>query len=142
EGERCVSSYFVVQGCLRKFFINDKGAEQTTEFAIEQWWMADNFAYLNHSATEFNIQAVEPSELLMIRRDALERLVQQYPLMERYFRSVYQKAYAALQMRIKFLYGLSREELYHHFRNMNPGFLQRVPQYMLASYLGITPEYL
>ncbi len=142
EGQICKVHYFVVKGILRKFFINQKGIEQTTEFAIENWWMTETFSFINQSPTEFYIQAVEKSEILSIQREAYADLLEKHPVMEKYFRSVYQKAYAAVQMRIKFQYEHSREGLYHHFRKSQPEFLQRVPQYLLASYLGFTPEYL
>lgn len=142
EGGICKSNYFVLKGILRKFFISEKGAEQTTEFAIENWWMTETFSFLNQTKTEFYIQAVEKTELLFISHEQQEKLLTRYPIMEKYFRCVYQKAYAAAQMRIKFLYDFSREELYHYFRKAQPEFLQRVPQYLIASYLGFTPEYL
>jgi CRP-like cAMP-binding protein len=141
-GQVCKSNVFVLNGILRKFFINDKGTEQTTEFAIENWWMTETFSFINQSATEFYIQAVENTELLYIDKTAYEKLLEKHPVMETYFRCVYQKAYAAVQMRIKFLYDFSREELYYHFLKVQPEFLQRVPQYLIASYLNFTPEYL
>ncbi|WP_134091152.1 Crp/Fnr family transcriptional regulator [Olivibacter sp. XZL3] len=142
EGQHCKSNYFVSKGLLRKFFINEKGVEQTTQFAIENWWMTDDFAYEHQLKTAFYIQTVEDTDLLHIRKDRQSRLLEEHPLMEKYFRCIYQRAYAATQMRIKFLYDFSREELYHHFCRSQPQFLQRVPQYLIASYLGITPEYL
>ncbi|GHE29910.1 Crp/Fnr family transcriptional regulator [Sphingobacterium griseoflavum] len=142
EGQICKVNYFVLQGLLRKFFVNKKGGEQTTEFALENWWMTETFSYLNSTPTEFYIQAVEATELLSIHQDAYNDLLDAHPAMERYFRRVYQKAYAAAQMRVKFIYEHSREDLYHHFRNNQPAFLQRVPQYLIASFLGVTPEYL
>jgi CRP-like cAMP-binding protein len=142
EGQVCHASYFVKKGILRKFFINEKGVEQTVEFAIENWWMTETYSYLHRSPTEFHIQAVEQSDVLTIHRDAYETLLEKHPVMEKYFRCVYQKAYAAAQMRIKFQYEHSREALYHLFREKQPEFLQRVPQYLIASYLGFTPEYL
>src|SRR3982751_5302894 len=66
EGQICKTHYFVLSGCLRKLFINNKGVEQTTEFAIENWWITDNFAYERGTPTEFYIQAVEESEVLTI----------------------------------------------------------------------------
>lgn len=141
-GQVCKSNYFVLNGILRKFFINDKGTEQTTEFAIENWWMTETFSFINQSTTEFYIQAVENTELLYIDKTAYEKLLETHPVMEKYFRCIYQKAYAAVQMRIKFLYDYSREELYYHFLKAQPEFLQRVPQYLIASYLNFTPEYL
>lgn len=142
EGQFCKASYFVLEGILRKFFINEKGVQQTTEFAIENWWMTETFSYVNQTPTEFYIQAVQPTEVLVVRQNAYNDLLEKHLVMEKYFRCVYQKAYAAAQMRIKLLYEHSREELYRQFLKKQPEFLQRVPQYLIASYLGFTPEYL
>ncbi|MFV8326582.1 Crp/Fnr family transcriptional regulator [Flavobacterium sp. ZS1P14] len=142
EGQICKSHYFVLKGCLRKFFINNKGIEQTTEFAIENWWITDNFAYERGLPTEFYIQAVEDSEVLTIDSYSQEKLLVEFPKMERYFRFIYQRAYAASQMRIKYLYDLSKEEFYNHLCRKHPEFVQRIPQYLIASFLGFTPEYL
>ncbi|WP_276380120.1 Crp/Fnr family transcriptional regulator [Flavobacterium sp. H4147] len=142
EGEICRRHYFVLQGLLRKFYINEKGTEQTTEFAIETWWLTDNFAYENQLATEFYIQAVEKSTLLYITLEKQQKLLEEFPVMERYFRFVYQRAYAAAQRRIKFLFSFSKEEFYFQAVRNHPEFIQRVPQYLIASYLGFTPEYL
>lgn len=142
EGAICRSHYFVLQGCLRKFFINEKGVEQTTEFAIENWWVTDHISYEHRRPSEFFIQAVEPAHLLMITKDKQDELLQAHPTMERYFRFIYQRAYAAAQMRTKYIFGLSKEAFYHHLNNHYPEFVQRIPQYLIASYLGFTPEYL
>lgn len=142
SGEICRSIYFVQKGCLRKFFINEKRVEQTTEFAIENWWMTDTFAYERQGKSSFTIQAVEPSVILMIDLQAQEELLKKHPVMERYFRMVYQRAYAAAERRIRYLYEMSREELYIHFSTQYPWFIQRIPQYLIASFLGFTPEYL
>ncbi|SIQ27542.1 cAMP-binding domain of CRP or a regulatory subunit of cAMP-dependent protein kinases [Chryseobacterium sp. RU37D] len=142
DGEICKSMYFVVKGCLRKFFVNEKGVEQTTEFAIENWWITDTFAYERHLKSDFYIQSVERSIILEIDFQSQEKLFREHPLMEKYFRIVYQRAYAASERRIRFLYEMSREELYVHFSTHYPEFIQRIPQYLVASFLGFTPEYL
>jgi CRP-like cAMP-binding protein len=142
QGAVCKSHYFVLNGCLRKFFVNDKGIEQTTEFAIENWWMTDNLAYEHGLPTEFYIQAVEPSEMLVIDSASQEQLLNEFPKMERYFRFVYQRAYAATQIRIKYLYDFSKEDFYYLLLRQHPEFVQRIPQYLIASFLGFTPEYL
>lgn len=142
EGQTCKHHFFVVNGLLRKFFINEKGIEQTTEFAIETWWITDNIAYEHKLPTSFYIQAVEKSEVVYISQENQEKLVKQFPIMERYFRFIYQRAYAAAQMRIKYLFSLSKEEFYYHLLTNQPEFVQRVPQYLIASFLGFTPEYL
>ncbi|WP_428660393.1 Crp/Fnr family transcriptional regulator [Runella sp.] len=142
EGKICRSNYFVVEGCLRMFFINDKGVEQTIQFAIENWWLADYASFEAQKPSEFYIQAVEKCEILAIDCQAQEEMLQAFPRMERYFRMVHQRAHAASQFRIRSLYDLSREELYYQFTKRHPEFVQRVPQYLLASFLGFTPEYL
>lgn len=142
QGQICRHHFFVLEGLLRKFFINEKGAEQTTEFAIETWWITDNFAYERQVSTQFYIQAVEKSIILFITQENQEKLMQKFPQMERYFRFVYQRAYAAAQRRIQFLFSLSKEEFYYQAVRNHPEFIQRVPQYLIASYLGFTPEYL
>lgn len=142
SGDLCRYQFFVEKGCLRKFFLKDSGVEQTTEFALENWWMTDNFAFEHHLESDFSIQAVEPSVVLRITMENREALMKEIPEMEHYFRMVYQRAYAAAERRIRFLYQYSREELYLHFAENFPEFLQRIPQYLLASFLGFTPEYL
>ncbi|MEN9908117.1 MAG: hypothetical protein RLZZ540_1266 [Bacteroidota bacterium] len=142
EGAICKSHFFVLKGCLRKFFINDKGIEQTTEFAIENWWITDNIAYEHGLDTSFYIQAVENSQILVLDRDSQEKLLEEFPKMERYFRFIYQRAYAASQMRIKYLYDFTKEEFYDQLCKSQPEFVQRIPQYLIASFLGFSPEYL
>ncbi len=142
EGSICQANYFVTKGCLRLFFVNDKGVEQTVQFALEHWWLADYTSFAAQSPALFHIQAVEASEVLALSLSAQEDLLRAHPQMERYFRLVHQRAHAASQFRIRLLYGYSREELYRQFIRAYPDFVQRVPQYLLASFLGITPEYL
>lgn len=142
EGEVCSSNYFVSQGCLRMYFIKENGTEQITQFAIENWWMSDYMSLSKNIASPFFIQAIEDCRIIQIPRTSLEPLLGEVPKLERYFRLVIQQAYAASQFRIKFLYEYSREEHYRHFSSQFPDFVQRVPQYMLASFLGFTPEYL
>ncbi|GAB3944034.1 hypothetical protein GCM10028805_11110 [Spirosoma harenae] len=141
-GHVCNTLYFVVNGCLRLFFLNEKGVEQTTQFAIENWWLTDFLAFPHQRVTEFSIQAVENSELLSISLSSYDQLLMEFPQVERYFRLIYQRAYGASQVRMKYQHIYSREEMYHHFLNHFPQFVQRIPQYLLASYLGFTPEYL
>lgn len=142
EGKICKYNYFVVKGCLRMFFINDKGVEQTIQFALENWWLSDYTSFSSQKTSGFYIQTVEKSEILAIDFSGQEQMLQQFPQMERYFRLVHQRAHAASQFRFRYMYKLSREELYHQFNKLHPEFVQRIPQYLLASYLGFTPEYL
>jgi CRP-like cAMP-binding protein len=142
KGEICKRHFFVGKGCLRMFFIDNKGVEQTIQFAIENWWITDLISFQKREVSEFFIQAVEDSEVMAIKFDHQEELLRKHPVMERYFRTIYQHAFAASQMRMKFQNDYSKEEMYQHFSRSFPGFIQRIPQYLLASYLGFTPEYL
>jgi len=142
EGKTCKSNYFVSKGCLRLFFVNEKGIEQTIQFALENWWIADYTSFSSQKPSGFYIQAVERSEVLALDFVSQEEMLHRFPQMERYFRLVHQRAHAATQFRIKFLYSLSKEEFYNHFNKLYPEFVQRIPQYLLASFLGLTPEYL
>jgi cAMP-binding proteins - catabolite gene activator and regulatory subunit of cAMP-dependent protein kinases len=142
EGEVCKSNYFVEAGCLRMFYHNEKMVEMTTQFALETWWLSDYFSFARQKPSEYFIQAVEKSVVLAIDVQLQEKLFVEVPQMERYFRIMMQRALAASQLRMKLIYELSKEEMYKHFSTSFPQFLQRVPQYMLASYLGLTPEYL
>ena len=142
EGQICKANYFVETGLLRMFYINDKGIEQITHFALENWWLADFMSLIMQSEAKFYIQAVENSEVIMVDHHSQEELFKHLPQLERYFRIMTQRAYAASQMRVKYYHDYSKEENYRVFVSLFPKFVQRIPQYMLASYLGITPEYL
>jgi CRP-like cAMP-binding protein len=132
----------VNKGCFRAYVINDKGVEQVVQFAIENWWITEYMSLNSGRPSEFYIQAVEDSELVAIDKKYQEELFGRLPQLERYFRIVLEKAYTASLMRIHYIFSFSGEELYNHFNTNFPGFVQRVPQYMLASYLGFTPEFL
>lgn len=139
---KCKFHFFVLKGCLRMFFINEKGMEQTIQFAIENWWLTDYLAFEHQTNTEFTIQAVETTNVLMINYQDQEKLLKQFPQFERYFRLIYQRVYSASQRRLKYFYDFSKEQFYHNFNNSFPEFTQRIPQHLLASYLNMTPEYL
>jgi len=142
EGQICDTMYFISKGCMRQYIINSKGTEQTLQFGIENWWITDYLSYHNTTPTHFYIQAVENTEVIAIEKPILESILIQIPKLERYFRIVAQKSFGAAQMRINFLFTMSAEERYHHFNNLNPEFVQRVPQYMLASYLDFSAEFM
>lgn len=142
EGQVCTTMYFIIKGCLRQYIINSRGAEQTLQFGIENWWITDYLSYHNHIPSHFYIQAVENSTVIALDKPTLEALLIQIPKLERYFRIVSQKSFGAAQMRIKYLFTMSAEERYHHFNDHFPEFVQRVPQYMIASYLDFSAEFM
>jgi CRP-like cAMP-binding protein len=141
EGQVCKALYFVEKGCLRMFFINHKTIEQITQFALDSWWISDYVSFVDNKPSEYYIQAIEKSEILSIDISLFDDLLKELPQLERYFRIIMQRALAANQRRTKYLYEMTKEEFYQHFSTSFPEFFQRVPQYMIASYLGLTPEY-
>jgi CRP-like cAMP-binding protein len=141
-GKLCQGNYFVVKGLVRQFFVNNKLNEQIIQFGLENWWIADQDSLLNHQPSACYIQAIEPSELLLLPEKSRAELFKEIPLLENYFMIMMQKAFVAAQRRIGFIFNQSDEERYRSFANQFPGFMQRVPQYMLASYLGFTPQFL
>jgi CRP-like cAMP-binding protein len=142
EGQVCTANYFISKGCMRMYYINNKGIEQTTHFAIENWWMADYHSLDRQIPSQFYIQVIETCEIILLERRIEEELLLKVPALERYFRLIFQKTVAASQLRIKYIDDFTGEERYRHFNSNFPEFVQRVPQYMLASYLGFTPEFL
>ena len=142
ESSQCRHIHFVAKGCLRLYFTKDNGVQQTSDFALEGWWLSDLDALHRGKLSSFAIQAVEPSWVISLQREDYEELIHQYPLLAQYFRAIQTRALAAAQQRIRFLYSLSKEELFDQFNRAYPEFVQRVPQYMLASFIGISPEHL
>lgn len=141
EGELCTQIYFVEKGCLRMFYLDEKGVEQTIQFALENWWMTDIEAFNKKRKSAFSIQAVEKCVILGISKKELEQLLKKQFLLEKYFRIIYERAYSASLFRMKF-FRMPKDEFYDFFCASYPEFLQRVPQKLLASFLGFTPEYL
>jgi len=142
ESKICKHLYFVEKGCLRMYFINKKGIEQITQFALDGWWISDYQSFMNLTPSDYYIQTIEESRIVSIDKQNLDNLLIELPLLERYFRIMMQNAVASAQLRSKLLYEMSKEEFYFHFSTSFPKFMLRVPQYMIASYLGLTPEYL
>lgn len=142
EQETCTASYFVLKGCLRLYFTHSNGVEQIIQFAIENWWITDQQSLDWQKPSRFFLQAVEPAEVAILDRSVAPQLFDAVPAMDRYFRLVVQRALAAFQQHMLYVYSLSGEERYHHFNDAFPEFVQRIPQYMVASYLGFTPEFI
>ena len=142
EHRVCKQLYFVEKGCLRMYFINKKGVEQITQFALDGWWISDYESFMNNTPSDYSIQTIEESTIVSISNQNLDKLLIELPRLEKYFRIIMQKAVAGAQHRSKLLYEMSKEEFYFHFSTSFPEFMLRVPLYMIASYLGLTPEYL
>lgn len=142
EGQICQANYFIIKGVLRMFIRTKDGLEHIVQFGIDNWWITDFTSFDGQKPSQFNIQSVEDTELVVMEKEKQEELFRKVPALERYFRLVLQRAFAASVMRLHYIFDQSGEERYRHFNSAFPDFVQRVPQYMLASYLGFTPEFL
>ena len=134
--------YFVNSGLLRAFFINKDGKDSTIMFAISDWWITDMYAFMNQRPAMLSITLVQPSQTLKLSKPNFDKLVAEYPKFERFFRIIFQKAYIREQLRIIQNLSMTAEERYHQFLAKYPQIAQHITQKQLASYLGITPEFL
>ncbi|WP_292943685.1 Crp/Fnr family transcriptional regulator [Mucilaginibacter sp. 44-25] len=141
-GKHCKGEYFVLVGLLRQYYVNAKLNEQIVQFALENWWIADHDSLVNNLPATTYIQALEPTDVLFLPAKDKDRILAEIPRLETYFRIMMQRAFVASQRRIGFLFNQTDEERYRYFISLFPDFVQRVPQYMLASYLGFTPQFL
>ena len=142
NGDICRQESFVLSGCLKTFYIDNDGHEHIVMFAIEDWWTADLGSFISQSPADLNVQCLEDSELIQISYNDLQQLYIEIPKLERFFRIIIQNAFVAAQKRIINNLSLPAMERYIRFRDQYPKIEQRVPQYMIASYLGITKEFL
>jgi CRP-like cAMP-binding protein len=142
NGNVCRYESFVLKGCLKTFYIDNEGQEHIVMFAIENWWTADLGSFLTQTPACYNVLCLENCELAQITYADLEALYLAIPKLERFFRIIIQKAYIAAQQRIVNNFSMAAKDRYVQFRKQYAEIDQRVPQYMIASYLGITKEFL
>ena len=142
EGQTCRNMYFVLTGLLRSFYIDNKGEERITQFAIENWWMSSMESFVQETPSYVTIQAVEDTTLLVLSKETLNQLYVSIPKMERFFRMITERMLVSLLRKNDIYLKMSSRDRYLDLIGQFPGFAQRVPQYMIASYLEITPEYL
>jgi CRP-like cAMP-binding protein len=140
EGEIAKYGAFVCKGFLRSYVIDNKGKEHIIQFAPENWWISDKAGLTTGAASTFFIDAVEDSELLLTDLAGHLTLVEKLPGYGLSFQTGMQKRSAARDHRIVASLSATAEERYKDFLETYPNIAQRVPQHMLASYLGITPE--
>ncbi|WP_137904039.1 Crp/Fnr family transcriptional regulator [Chryseobacterium sp. 2VB] len=142
EGEYCFFEGFVLNGCFKIYYLNENGLEQTLYFGVEGWWITDIDSLINTVPSILNIEALEDSEVLMISKKDKEDLYETMPQIEKLFRIMNQKSSVALQRRILSLTGKTADKRYLEFLEKYPGLEQRITQQQVASYLGITHEFL
>ena len=139
-GEICKFGIFVASGCLRTYTIDDKGKEHILQFSVENWWTGDLSSFVTSTPTIYNIDALEDSEVLLFGDTALQKVMSYVPAMAAQYQAGLQKSAGAKNQRIVSSLSATAEERYDSFLKTYPTIAQRVPQHMIASYLGISPE--
>jgi len=140
EGDVWKMNAFVCQGCMRTYRVDDKGAEHILNFAVENWWTGDRESLMTGNPAKSNIDALEDSVVLLIEKEKLENLSVQIPALNNFLNSILQKSFNVSQNRIIANISYTAEEKYLNFIETRPEIANRVPQHMIASYLGISPE--
>ncbi len=141
-GDVCNFEAYVLKGCIREYFIDHKGQELTLEFAVEDWWVSDITSFENQTPSIMYIETLEDCELLMLSRAAKDELLARVPKLERMFRLMIQRHLSVLQKRLFRTVSYTAMDKFEEFLRRYPSLPQRVPQHYIASYLGITPEFL
>ena len=142
QGDVCKYESYVISGCAKTFFIDQEGNEHVVMFAIENWWTADLGSFIAQQPADYNVQCMEKTQVAQFSHESLEQLYTQIPKLERFFRIIIQNAFVASQKRVVRNLSLTAKERYLIFRKQYPDIEQRVPQYLIASYLGITKQFL
>lgn len=139
-GQVCNFEAYLLKGCIKRYYIDQNGDETILQFAVEDWWVSDIASFCQQVPSRVYIETLEETELLQINYQDKEWLFKQVPQLERVFRLLVQRTYSVLEERFFTAITDSAEERYLDFLKKYPNLPQRVPQYQIASYLGITPE--
>ncbi|QQQ28685.1 Crp/Fnr family transcriptional regulator [Chryseobacterium indoltheticum] len=140
EGDVCKCLSFVNKGLLKSYFTDEKGGENINMFAFEGWWISDFKSFINQEKAVLNIDAVEETELLMITLEDYDKLMLKIPVMDRYFRILYQNSLVTKDYRLIASNSYTAEEKYLQLVQKNPEMIKRIPHNLIASYLGLAPE--
>jgi len=139
-GDVCHNNCFVVKGCLRMYKVGDDGSEHIIRFAVENWWISDRESYNNDKASEYNIDAMENCEVILIDKLDFDRLLTTIPNLKKFIDGLLARSYDAFQKRIINAISLNTEEKYQNFMKQFPDMFYRIPLHMIASYLGVSRE--
>lgn len=139
-GEICHYSYFVTKGCLRSYVIDEKGKEHILQFAIENWWISEQISFMNNEPALYYIDAVEDTEFIAMDLNTVEEFHRLVPAAKEMNRKLQMYSLRSFQKRLISHLSATGEERYLSFIKTYPPLALRLPQKMIASYLGVTPE--
>jgi len=142
QGELCRYESYVCEGFLRSFYVDDSGDEHTLHFALEDWWISDLNSFLKQQPASRNIITLEGSVLLQIDHQSREKLMENLPKMERFWRILNESSSIAQDQRLLNAISMSGKERYLALLDLYPNIEQRMAQKHIASFLGVTPVFL
>ncbi|SMO83345.1 Crp/Fnr family transcriptional regulator [Gracilimonas mengyeensis] len=142
QGEEECPLCLIASGCLMTYHTCTDETQHVIQFGRDMWWTTDLFAFQNHQPSGYSIKAMTETEVYVLNAEAFEKLLAEAPCYERYFRIIFQNSLISHQRRIISNISFTAEEKYTAFRQAYPDVEQLVPQKYIASYLGITPEFL
>lgn len=142
EGDICKHNTFVIEGCFRMYIVDDNGKEHNLQFAVENWWIGDISSFHAEEPTKLCIEAIENSVILQIKKEDQLKLFVDYPKFNRIFRVLAENAMVGLQKRVLQNISSTAEERYLDFLKRYPKLFNRISNVQIASYLGVTPEFL
>jgi len=140
-GEISKQTYFVNTGILRSFNINDNIIEHVLHFACEGWWIGDMYSYIAEKPGNLFIEVLEDAEVVIITKENHQKLYQEIPKLERFFRILAENSLVSHQERLMDNLSLTAEERFEKFCSKYPTLIQKAPQKHIASYIGVTPEF-
>ncbi|NQD72309.1 Crp/Fnr family transcriptional regulator [Sphingobacterium shayense] len=140
HGEVCKYFAFILKGTMRKYYIDEKGAEHVVDLYIENWWAGDRESFSMFTPTIYNIDACADCDVLLVSRENILKLCKGFPAFNEFILKLDERNHIATQKRITSTISLSAEKRYIDFATRHPYFLERFPQHIIASYLGITKD--
>ena len=140
EGDVCKYGGFIVKGAMRQYSVDDKGVEHIVQLYIENYWVSDRESALMLTPSKYYIEAWEDTELLIITRAEMLDLIQKIPSIAQMTRLMDERSFIASQRRLNSTISNTAEKRYKEFADNHPQFIQRFPQHLIASFLGITKE--
>ncbi|MBB6002528.1 Crp/Fnr family transcriptional regulator [Arcicella rosea] len=140
EGDVCKNVGFIVKGAMRQYSIDDKGVEHIVHLYIENYWAGDRESSIMLTPSNYNIDAWEDTEMLIITRAEMLDLMEKIPALVKMIRLMDERNAIANQRRLSSTISNTAEKRYEEFADNHPQFIQRFPQHIIASFLGITKE--
>lgn len=143
NGEICRYDNYIISGALKAFCINpENGNEEILFLAIDDWWATDIHSFSRQKVSIYNIEAIEKTRLLQISYQSFQKLLQEIPSLEKYFRIILEGYLGTLEKRVVFNHMHKAEQKYLDFLETYPDIVSKIPQYLIASYLGISAEFI